>query len=384
MLVICDINIYKLGHYIGFNQYLLDHADQIRRAAKTDRVVFFFNEEAKTLLSIPANVEVEFLPVPSIWRYQPMKRFRIWRIINERMQQYPGAHLYYMDFDKFQLPVGLMNMNFRLSGIYFRPHHRITTSNRTLKIRLQTWLKRYKKIAAERLLLRNRSLERVYILNDREGVSYLNKYHGNQVFRYLPDPIFDYGFEPGTIERPVDSISFLIFGALTERKNIRMLITAFGRARFSKKAVLHLVGKTESDQYLQSLRTLAADSIRGQEAEKSVLFNTDFVSDEEMERYHASTHVSLLVYRDFYGSSGLIGRAAKHRQLVIAPSVGLLSEITEQYRLGITVDPNDLTEITVAMEKAEQLVKKQEFEGATAFYKEHHPSRFLETLFSID
>lgn len=384
MLVICDINIYKQGHYIGFNQFLLNEAKKIRELFSGQELLFLFNEEAATLLNIPGSVAVEFLSFPKEWRDSPLGRWKIWTMVKEKMKAFRNAHLYFMDFDKFQLPIGIRTTPFELSGIYFRPHHRIEKSNNSTDTRFQTWIKKRKKILAETILLQNTSIKNIFILNDSEGADYLNRFHKKNSFRYLPDPVFDYGFEPDRINRNNGEISFLIFGALTERKNIRQLINSFGRARFTQKAVLYLVGKTDTEEYLQSLKTLAETVLRAQEHEKKILFNTDFVSDEEMEKYHAATHISLLVYRNFFGSSGLIGRAAKHRQLVIAPSVGLLAEITRQYQLGITVDPLDQDAIARAMENAAATHSSHPFEGAARFYEEHHPNRFLEILFSID
>ncbi|MCU0384405.1 MAG: glycosyltransferase [Flavihumibacter sp.] len=384
MLVICDINIYKQGHYIGYNQYLLDHADKIKEVSGINEFLFLFNEEGKEYLSVQSGVRVDYISFPPQWRSSPWGRWKIWRRILLKLGRMPVEQLYFMDFDKFQLPVGLSKTPFRISGIYFRPHHRISIYTDSGKQPLTTRIKRFKKILAEKLLLNNTAIEKVFILNDSEGVSFLNSYHGKNVFRYLPDPIFDYPFKANQFQRSTEEMHLLLFGALTERKNIRLVLEAFGLANFQKKAVLHLVGKTESEGYLNTLQKLATDHITGQEHKKNILFNTRFVSDEEMEKYHAQTDISILVYRNFFGSSGLIGRAAKHRQYVLAPSVGLLASITEQYNLGLTVDPLNVKAIAESMEQAEREINTHNYEGAARFYREHHPSEFLSTLFSSD
>lgn len=384
MLVICDINIYKQGHYIGYNQYLLDHADRIKEVSGIKECLFLFNEEGKEYLTTQPGVNVDHISFPPQWRSSAWGRWKIWRRILSKLSRIPVDQMYFMDFDKFQLPVGLSRTPFRISGIYFRPHHRISIYSDSGKQILTTRIKRFKKILAEKLLLNNTALDKVFILNDSEGVSFLNSYHERNVFKYLPDPIFDYPFEAKQFQRSTEELRFLLFGALTERKNISLVLEAFGLAKFQKKAVLHLVGKTESEAYLNTLKKLATDHITGQEHKKNILFNTHFVSDEEMEKYHAQTDISILVYRNFYGSSGLIGRAAKHRQYVLAPSVGLLASITQQYNLGLTVDPLDVRAVAEAMEHAEREINTHNYEGADRFYREHHPSEFLSTLFSSD
>ena len=382
MLVICDINIFKQGHYIGYNQYLLDHSDKIRELSGEKDILFLYNEDAKHLLEVPEGVSAEYISFPQSWRVSATGRLKIWKLIRQKANVLQATHLYFMDFDEFQIPIGFFKTRFTISGIYFRPHHRIHISNDSISHRLKTEFKRYKKIIAEKILLRNASLRNIFILNDPEGAKTLNLYHQKELFNFLPDPVFDYDYSSATVSRNQEEFSFLLFGALTERKNIRNVIEAFGLASFQQKAVLHLVGKTQSDSYLQSLQKLAVETLAGQQHLKSIRFNCDFVSDAEMEQYHAHTHVSVLIYRNFFGSSGLIGRAAKHRQFVLAPSVGLLAALTEQYNLGKTVDPLNRDAIASSMELAEQQVKTHNYEGAEQFYREHHPEQFLRVLFS--
>lgn len=383
-MVICDINIYKQGHYIGFNQYLLDHVDKIKEISGGKECLFLFNEEGKQFLSNPNGIAIEYISFPPEWRHSAFGRWKIWSRILRKLKEIPTEHLYFMDFDKFQFPIGFNRTPYRISGIYFRPHHRISHAVESGKHRITTRVKRFKKILAEKLLLMNDSIDQVFILNDSDGVAFLNAYHQKKVFRYLPDPIFDYSFESDQVHRSNDELRFLLFGALTERKNISLILEAFGLANFKKKAVLYLVGKTESDAYLETLKQLAGKNLTDQEHKKNILFNTQFVSDEEMEAFHAQTDVSLLIYRNFFGSSGLIGRAAKHRQFVLAPSVGLLARLTQEYNLGLTVDPLDLKAVAATMEQAEREISIHSYEGADRFYQEHHPSQFLSTLFSSD
>ena len=83
----------------------------------------------------------------------------------------------FMDFDQYQIPIFLTKFNFKISGILFRPHHRIQASNSTLKTRIGSSLNRAKKIIAELFLLSKKNIKNIFILNDQEGVEKLNNYH---------------------------------------------------------------------------------------------------------------------------------------------------------------------------------------------------------------
>jgi len=376
MILVCDVNVLKHGHYIGFNQFIVDHT-----AVIGSEVMYLFNAESKEYLDFSGKENVHFIDIPPRWRGSIAGKFRIWRLIVDKVKELDPDAFYFLDFDKFQFPIGLIAFPCSISGIYFRPHHRIRSANDKLFGKAKAFFKRQKKIFAEKLLLHNRKITSIFILNDESGVKTLNDFYGTTVFKYLPDPIFDYAYNEREVTKNSNKISFLIFGALTERKNISNLIKAFGKANFNKQALLRIIGSCDSASYKSYLSDLAQSEIDGQEKLKEILIKTEFVTDEEMEVYHASSDVSLLLYKDFFGSSGLLGRAAKHNLVVLSPSVGLLHDLTESNKLGLTVDPTDISAIVIAMQKAEELARDLPAAGHQNFYKAHLPEKFIKTLF---
>ncbi len=111
---------------------------------------------------------------------------------------------------------------------------------------------------------------------------------------------------------------------------------------------------------------------------KKLLINASFVSNEEMDNYFSDSDACLLIYKDFFGSSGLLGRAALHKKKVIGANVGLLHELISKNKLGITCDPSSVEEISKALLKVIDI--HPEPVVFDDFYKSYSPEIFLQTL----
>lgn len=379
--LICDLNIQKKGHYIGYNQYIINGVAKIKNSGLNTIYSFLYNSEAEKFLNFPSEItgDVHFLNDNCWQNLSTNDKIKLFKKVIKKGSELKIDHLIFMDLDQYQFPIFVSKFDFKLSGILFRPHHRITHSSDTISSKLSSGVKRVKKIIAEKFLTLKKEVENVFILNDEEGVVFLNKFHRTHQFKFLQDPIFSY---PSALNshKADETVKFLIFGSMNERKNITTIINAFAATTFKVKTELLIVGHSEQE-YLTYLNTLVG-SLSNITANKNIIINAGFVTDEEMDNYFHSTTVCLLIYKDFYGSSGLLGRAALHKKKVVGANVGLLKELIDKNSLGITCDPKSENEIS----KALNAIIEKEFpeDKFQKFYEAYSPEIFFKTLLQLN
>jgi glycosyltransferase involved in cell wall biosynthesis len=359
---------------------MLEKFSVIEQSNPGVHISFLFNRDAETLLSYDKEImsRISFIDLKD--RSSLLNRFSIIREIKRHAGVSQADHLLFMDFDQYQIPFYFLKFNLSISGILFRPHHRIESPNRTFSVLVSTSFKRFKKKIAEKFIVGKSEIKNVFVLNDREGVTALNKIHHSSVFKYLPDPVFSYIHHEITDKnagRDDGTYRFLIFGSISERKNISNIIKAYNKADFSCKTELLIVGPC-SEEYWQRLNNDInhLESVDG--IHKKIFVKRGFVTNKEMDYFFSVSDVCLLIYKDFFGSSGLLGRAALHKMKVIGSNTGLLKELISGYRLGLTVDPTDFDLIAESLQKIINYdVQTSDLEN---FYMQHMPERFLSTL----
>ena len=385
-ILICDVNIDKRGHYIGYNQYILDNFHKLENENPHINISFLFNAKAKEFLSFNNQTaeRVSFLEDSLSPARGMYSRHRILIKIKAFTKLHQVDHLIIMEFDKYQFSFFLTKFNCKVSGILFRPHHRVKITNAGIKKMIWSRMTFLKKQFADKLLSKNSAIQNVFILNDEDGVELLNKIHKSAQFKYLPDPIYIYNTNPAlsslnTFDK--SAYKFLVFGWLDERKNITLLLKAYDAADFDFKTELILVGPVR-EEYLEYLCSLISGLNSIDNKHKSIFIRGEFVTNEEMDYYFSIIDVCLLVYKDFFGSSGILGRAALHQKKVIAANMGVIEQLVNTYQLGITCDPYDTGSIAEALSSIH--LYKTDPDLSTLFNKQHSPEAFLSTLLNVE
>jgi hypothetical protein len=368
-ILVCDINIKKQGHYIGFNQYILDHFLQIEKTNPGIHFSFLYNREAQHLLQVNESFPQRIFYIDRYPKNSAINRYLMLLKIKKIAVGNKADHLLFMDLDQYQLPFFLIKFPVNISGILFRPHHRITSSYRRIKKRI-----------SEKLIAKKKSFKNIYILSDAEGVGLLNNIHRAECFTFLPDPIFNY-LHPSDYalfkKKKSAVFQYLVFGSINERKNISNIISAYGKANIPFASELLIMGpaKNEYAAYLNNI-IAGIDSIDN--IRKKVKIKNDFVTNKEMDLAFCHANVCLVIYKDFFGSSGVLGRASLHHLKVIGPNAGLLQKLIDGFKLGITADPDDINDIAKSMEN----IISFEINDADMndFYTAHSPEKFLHSL----
>ena len=237
-----------------------------------------------------------------------------------------------MSLNIFQLAIGFKKTSYKISGILFNQFSRIDKDRYKYQY--------YRKYFQTKLLLSNKSLKSVFILNDQESVDSLNRQFKTSIFKVLIDPIPNY--------TPIDNFDiykeysidngrkiFLHIGALDYRKgslDILNSIQYLAEDILSKIHILY-VGLAKDGLKLDLIR-------KKQEISHLNLFTWDesFVDNDKMRSLFDQCHIVLMPYKNSEASSGILGHAANSNKPVIATGKGLLKELVLQYNLGSLVD----------------------------------------------
>jgi len=385
-ILICDLNISRSGHNASYAQYIVDNLT----VNSGEQISFFFNSTARIMIDISKSMVAEehfiftqrdFIQDNLVGRL----KFREWNLIKSLAAELGIDHLFILDLTRYEIQISRSTLPYKISGIEFRPSHRIRASNGSFPIRLQAKLQRLKRIFFESILLRSKSLTNVFILNDETGVNQLNRRYHTGVFKHLVDPVFDYNKlnNDAIVKLPKinkNKVKLLLFGAMDWRKNIQNIFNALSLLDPSMHPTICLliIGKVP-EYYLNEFHIMLTE-FQSRSPLIEVIVVNDFVSNNHMEYYFEISDISLLVYAKFYGSSGLVGRAAKYGIISLVSNVGLMAEMCVNYRLGYVCDPNSPVDIKEKILLAFSDVQKKIKIDGFKFISDHSPLRFLHLL----
>ena len=226
----------------------------------------------------------------------------------------------------------LRNSGISISGIFFHPPHRITIpSGSTLRTSLSLLYKKIYGYYLMHLAQRYGIIKVLFILDDRWGARYLDKRYKYQV-RNLPDPVLplkinNHGSDG--VKDPANS-QILLFGSIFPRKNIEKLFIAVKEQKITN-CTINIVGKGDP-AYVDKLKSISAD------LPVHVNIINRFVDLAEMAQWFSTTDIVLMVYKNFFGASGVLGYAAYFNKPVICSTGGLVEYLVTKYHLGRCID----------------------------------------------
>lgn len=370
--LITDLNITLNGHKFGFVNNLLHYAGENR---PEDEFIFLVNRSADFRLEsryphiqviFPTEEEQKSLQSQALLLKKSEEE---WAIIDREVRRYECQRLILMELDLYQLAVGRSTTPYQISGIWFRPYSRIEPEGKGLFAKLRFWKSRLQKQGVMKLALRNASLDKIFILNDEQMPAWLDA----ERFFTLPDPWFDYPVARGFDLRkhydiPDDHLILLQFGYADERKNDENIIVALNGLPHDTITLL-IIGRFRPG-YEQELKKLKTGLFR-------MITRDEFITDEEMESTFQQSDVILRMNVNYFGSSGVVGIAARYNKPVLVSDSGVMAELVKKYRLGDVVDPYDTDAIRSIFLR--YLSSPPAIDG-TAYRDTHDIRAFAETL----
>ncbi|HXB92425.1 MAG TPA: hypothetical protein VNU72_09050 [Puia sp.] len=375
--LICDLNVYDEGHHIAYVNSIMtfsaDREDTVflfnRKAAdwcpglKGDKRVFFVDEDF-----LEKNLKNVFL---GKWReYKYIRRFAIQQAVDR---------VIFLEIDQYQAAIGMIPSPFHITGIYFRSFHKIGVGADSLPAMGRNALYHVKKRLLFQVMRLNRKVEPLFLLNDRSGNRRYPRW-----FNYLPDPVFP---GPGkvsasslrtSLQIPPTSHVFLVFGAMGARKNIQHIVDAYEEARLTGPSVLLVAGKVRVDYRQEFDRAVNGFIKDNGDRTKKLIVLDEFIDEDQVDNWFIGSDTIVLCYRKFYGSSGLMGIAARHGKTCIVPDQGLLYELCREYDLGYAANAELSRSISDAMSLSER--NPVAGPGQRRFVNDHSENAFLTTL----
>jgi hypothetical protein len=341
----------------------------------------------KVLLKENKNIKVEYIKYIrpknfsslSILCYQIKLYFLVKLAYKKILKKYKFDHIFVNSLDHFDKALCLFgdpfcNVNF--SGIYVNPKFHLTKYNLGVAGRYNFIAKFFFK----KLLLIN-NLKNI-LTNDQFFVDYTakNKFINSKKIRILHEPrefshYFKKGYSRKILKLPKENFFILVYGALKETKGIIELSTALRDDRINKKASIILAG----DQDKKIKNFLKSDLAKFLIKNKKLFIFKDFQNDkEESTLFSASDIVWVGYQKKFPFLSGVLYQASIKKLPIIASSHGIIGWMNRKYKLGFSVD---IDNVNLLVKTINKLCNKKIYNSFSAniidFSKKIDPKFFM-------
>ncbi len=289
-----------------------------------------------------------------------------------------------MNFDLFIITFfkSAFLKNTLIKTILFRPFVHFP------KVKLKDKIKYLiKKIILKLVIIRNKNIEKIFILNDHEAVSKLNKTFFKMKeldykFNHLPDPVKNIMIS--NTKKIIDSqIIFLVIGTIDEKKNIIPLLKSLNSIACNAKELkikLIIAGKISNHFKLELI-----DKCQFYGNSYVIEIIDKFLTETEFEKYMEISDSVFMAYKGFYSSSGILGHSISHLKPIIFSQGTLVEQIAKKYSIGFGCDPNSIDSIIDSVIEIIELTKDNNFiveylDRRKEFVLEYSPQRFCENL----
>ena len=290
--------------------------------------------------------------------------------------------------DHFQIPMLIGQASpCPVSCIYFRPtfhYGSLENYQPSFKQRIAAW----RKHLMVKRLLKLKQMDVLFSL-DPLAVGYMkDNFSTHAKIRQLPDSFVRYKTTASQIDELRSELAVeqgrkicMLLGVLDSRKGPLQLLDAASQLpeAVQNKLCLLLVGSLTpaiENEVVQKVELLQ------QTTPLQVILKNDYISDTIVQRYYELADVALTTYQRHMGMSSALIRAALAEIPVLSSSYGLMGNLVEKERLGVTVDTEDPVAFTKALATVAEQPTERLFDvsNALAFASSHSPVALAETL----
>ena len=286
--------------------------------------------------------------------------------------------VYALNFHAIKYGAIFFRPSFSLRSIMFIQFYRLPKESLKQKLRY------YLTYQITKLVARNSRVEKIFILNDKEAVDYMNLEFRTNVFSTLPDPIPKIeALKEFSIHKyykiEKERNIFLHIGSLGRRKGTLEVIKSLNYIPESswKDIAILLVGKVSNDEE----RSEITNQFKSWQTQSNVklIWDESFVTNEMMRSIFLQSDVVLIPYKNVEFSSGILGHAASAGKPVLATNGGLIRELVTKYELGSLLSVPDAKCIAEGMLSNPNVGFNEHL--AQDFVKKHSTFNFCKTLF---
>lgn len=351
------------GHHLDYLTFLVDFL-LIQPQSVQEKYIFVVNPDAKSRFSsAESKLKFHYLDPSIIAHFDSIKSILVkakteFDVIEALSETYHASNIILMFVDYMQLEIGKRQSNkLKLSGIFFSPFRPQFEDQNTIKNKLNGILKGIRKDLQVRWMLRNKNLNRLFILNDRSAVAEFNHKYGNR-FSFLPDPAPNFNttaqLESMVFLRKkykIDSSKkvLLIFGSISRKKNIENIIEALKllSPAYQQQIVLYICGEPDEEYSMKLSQLLTKSAI----SLPNITFipHLSFVPSAIIDDIFRLSSLILSPYINYYNSSGVVSLAAKYNVPILVAESSLAADIVSEYKLGFAVNPKKSADIAAIL-----------------------------------
>lgn len=312
-------------------------------------------------LSASDRERVRVVPLRPMERWLCTRRFLTlaalarWWVMRRYLRRTGAQAGHFLSLDLLCVPLALgLGMGGRpVSGILFRPSVHYAGIG-PYRPGLPERLRDLRKAVLYRLMLLNRDVRAVLSLDPYFAGYAQQRYRRGGKVQAIPDPAY-----PGAGKAPGDAvhteasqrIGFVLFGYLTERKGLLVLLDALGR---TDPAVSARISMTIAGRIEPALCRRVGERVRRLgELRPGLLLHVEdrWLPASELESLVRASDVVLAPYQRFVGSSGVLLWAARTGLPLLTQDFGLLGKFVREHRLGLTVDTTDADCLAAGIER---------------------------------
>lgn len=304
-------------------------------------------------------------------------------ILDRIINVYQVKRCYLMYINNYQFALGSQigrHLSCPVRGILFNPFG-------SSGARTPVFIVKFRKHLQLLWMLRNKNLEHIYILNNDQQVNALNRWYRKQnFFLPLPDPILITNpvclgnSEVDVFERS-SKIRFLLFGSLSARKGIFLVIDALRLLpqNITKDIEIFIAGRIVKEERASFLTALS--DLKSDRRDIAIIYLDEFVAYAALAPMFLNSDCILLPYIESEASSGLLGHAALYERPVIGTDYGLIGCLIRRYELGIAIKNIDAVKLARAIaDFYKKKINLHNTKGMQRFVQDHQPEKFVEIL----
>lgn len=317
-----------------------------------------------------------------------LRSFEEWKWLRDAIKKYPEINrIIFMEVDSYLILIAssrFKKLGLKVIGILFQPYIHFKEIKGGLDFQLRKIWKNF--LFQKYALVRNKNIEQLFIINDTESISILNR-RLKEIFNNIPDPIethkqdLDESFVRHILKKyHIDDKqkNLLVFGSIDARKNLKTIIDALLLLPADIRGNVHLI---ISGKFAPDIRTSYLNYIEKHKIELSVAYNDDFVQEAEREIIFQNCDLVLMPYINFYSASSVVGHAISYNKNIVAPNKGLLAKIVRVNKLGINVNSHNAVEIKDAVLALLSESTSFSYDGKKLI-DEYNPANFSKILLS--
>jgi len=311
--------------------------------------------------------------------------FARWWVMRRHLKRSGAGHGVFLSLDHLSLPfaLGFRTGGKPITGILFRPstHYPELDSSDIPSARER--IRDFRKRILYALMLRNGAVDKVLSLDPYFPAHARRIFARGDKVQAIGDPAFPLATPHGiTQDAPNARTTFLLFGALAERKGILTLLSALREIApdTAEKISVIIAGRIEPEIKIPFQE--ATDALRHAHPALHLELDNRHLPMDELSTLIRRCDVVLAPYKRFVGSSGVLLWAAATGKPVITQNYGLLGKLCREHALGLCIDTCNPAALAAAIETAAH-EPSQYFDAvrATAFAASRTPHRFAATLF---